>query len=672
MISDVGERDDETAAARPRRGLRALADGWILPIASAAARWAPIGAAAGVVVAVPDMARLAASAAIHGSLEPAGFVAAGFLTVGALLGVAVGMSEVVLGRLVGDERDRWRAVVIAVVVAVGAAFAAPRLFGGARISRTPIAGVGPYLLPPLAALAAYVGGRALLAIRRGLRRSKRRRAAIVSFDVALAIGLGTLHQLQFLRYYQAIGVALTVAAWALVVHGLAVAFPAPGTTWGRWRNVATAVVVVIVSALVAQSPSNDVRVALAREAIGFDTFAPFVLRAHGVPREVHGMGDARIAERLGRTPGYGGPPPQLAQVRERLGRANVVFAVIDTLRADRWSRTQARRFPALGRVREECTSFTRAFAPGPSTPVAVPGVFQARSTPDRVHRPALLDAFDGAGYRLGVVAPGIVLRLVRERTTLRPLDDRIDVAAIEDDSAWGGAVAPNIGTRVADAAVSWLRDNARADRSVFLWVHFFSAHQWMFEEGGGTPADRYDRALHDDDLGLARLRQGIDEAGLRDDTILVLISDHGESLGDHGWDTHAVWLYPELIHVPMALCVPGLPAREISSPVGLVSIGPTITDLLGIDAAYPPDGASLAPLVLGGDQPTDAVRPILLESREQRGVIYGDRFLRYTPYTWAIELFALEALTGGPEENLAAREPERAAELLSWIGVRAP
>src|SRR5207245_1177549 len=77
------------------------------------------------------------------------------------------------------------------------------------------------------------------------------------------------------------------------------------------------------------------------------------------------------------------------------------------------------------------------------------------------------------------------------------------------------------------------------------------------------------------DAALARLR-------LRDETALVLTSDHGEGLGDHGETLHGFFVYQSTLRVPLFVRGPGVvPGTRLSSTVGLVDLFPTVLDLVG-------------------------------------------------------------------------------------------
>ena len=117
-----------------------------------------------------------------------------------------------------------------------------------------------------------------------------------------------------------------------------------------------------------------------------------------------------------------------------------------------------------------------------------------------------------------------------------------------------------------------------------------------WQQGISTNADEYDAGLKYDDDFIGRLLSALDEKGLLRNTIVVITSDHGESLGDHGLTHHGAALYRELVHVPLIISWPGhLPESvRIAQPVSNASIAATVLQLAG--AATNSFGLSLSQL----------------------------------------------------------------------------
>ncbi|MBT3268279.1 sulfatase [Candidatus Poribacteria bacterium] len=147
-----------------------------------------------------------------------------------------------------------------------------------------------------------------------------------------------------------------------------------------------------------------------------------------------------------------------------------------------------------------------------------------------------------------------------------------------------------------------------ADRSLDeLWQHPLGKawrDTWFRSLGGRITDADYVRALYDAsvryaDDGIARLLDELASLGLDERTLVVLMGDHGECLGEHGvwYDHHG--LYEENIHVPFIMRAPGvLPAGErVERTVRTMDIAPTVLELAGLEAPDEMDGSSMVPLV---------------------------------------------------------------------------
>jgi arylsulfatase len=111
----------------------------------------------------------------------------------------------------------------------------------------------------------------------------------------------------------------------------------------------------------------------------------------------------------------------------------------------------------------------------------------------------------------------------------------------------------------------------------------------------------YDATLRYIDDVLARIHAGLESSGLLDETLWIIISDHGEAFGQHGALQHSSSVYQEQVRVPLMMRMPGLEARRVSEPVSLVDLYPTLRELFDLDVPKPPSGVSLAPLLTGQD-----------------------------------------------------------------------
>lgn len=153
-----------------------------------------------------------------------------------------------------------------------------------------------------------------------------------------------------------------------------------------------------------------------------------------------------------------------------------------------------------------------------------------------------------------------------------------------------------------DGVLEFLRANER-DR-FFLYVHFMDAHQYLSDEEsaifGTTYSDLYDNSIHWTDRQVARVLDGLEEYGLRDETIVVIASDHGEAFLEHGNEGHAKDLHREVIYTPWIVSLPFSLEQGVvvDAMTENVDIWPTLLDLLGEPALEDVDGISRVPEIL--------------------------------------------------------------------------
>jgi arylsulfatase A-like enzyme len=160
----------------------------------------------------------------------------------------------------------------------------------------------------------------------------------------------------------------------------------------------------------------------------------------------------------------------------------------------------------------------------------------------------------------------------------------------EGSGSYGGAFGIRKRANVVnDEILAWI--NQGQERPFFVTLNYFDVH----DPYGGPPSepkpaweqntdiDRYDDGVHYVDDYMGRLLRELDRRGLAKNTLVIVTSDHGESLGQHYLETHGRALYRELIQVPLVIWKPGtIPAGiRINQPVSNSAIPATVMDVIG-------------------------------------------------------------------------------------------
>ena len=169
------------------------------------------------------------------------------------------------------------------------------------------------------------------------------------------------------------------------------------------------------------------------------------------------------------------------------------------------------------------------------------------------------------------------------------------------------------------------------------------------------------------DFELGRLLDAFDRSAYRDNTILVLWTDHGFHLGDKDtWEKFTLWA--ESTRVPFIVVAPGVtkPGVQCSRAVSLLDIYPTLVELAGLPVNPKNDGLSLVPLLKNPNAPRE--RPAIITNERNNHAIRNDRY-HYIRYANGDEELYDMATDEGQWENLAA-DPKHAAvkaELVKWL-----
>lgn len=297
----------------------------------------------------------------------------------------------------------------------------------------------------------------------------------------------------------------------------------------------------------------------------------------------------------------------LGSPASRAESPNIVLISLDTFRADRlapWGGPKDLA-PALNALAAKGSVYTGCFAPAPITlpshATLLTGAFPQKTG---LHDngfgrlaagvPTLAQVLSARGYTTSAVVAAPVL------------DGRYGLSrgfATYDDAL--GPVVSRKGDEITDRALALIR--APRKGPLFIWVHYFDAH-FPYEVPAtfsrGSASDPYDRAVAFVDSEVGRLC-----GSLPPNTVVAIVSDHGEALGDHGELTHGVFLFQATMHVVCLLQGPGVPSgKTCPAPTSLADVARTLAVLAGAPAsALQGEGVDLLALCKGGAAPRRAL-----------------------------------------------------------------
>lgn len=290
---------------------------------------------------------------------------------------------------------------------------------------------------------------------------------------------------------------------------------------------------------------------------------------------------------------------------------DVVLVTLDTTRADRlgiYGHREART-PVLDHLGKTGWRFTRVTSPRPLTIPSHAALFTGRY-------PSKLGIHGNGDAALAAEAVTLAERLQAEGwhtaasvgayVTTRVwgfdqgFDAYFDDVPITSDDFWKAERrAEDV---VADASAWW----RATEGPRFLWVHLFDPHfPYAPPDGWIDPDDPrpYDAELAYVDDQIGRLLALVDP----ENTLIVVVGDHGEGLGDHGEIGHGLFVYEAMTRVPWLMTGPGVEPRVMTQPVSLVDVAPTMLDLLGLPPLDDVDGTI---------RPAKATRPVATASWE--------------------------------------------------------
>lgn len=294
-------------------------------------------------------------------------------------------------------------------------------------------------------------------------------------------------------------------------------------------------------------------------------------------------------------------------------KPSILLVTLDTTRADAIGEAT----PAFNALAAKGRNYTQAYAPVPQTLPShasmLTGLYPAGHGVRENGRfldpsqPLLAEKLSETGYRTAAFVSAFALA------------KRFGLARGFEvyDEDFGDEAAERSAKDTTEKALAWLRD--AGDGPVFLWVHYYDPHYPY------TPPEPYrsryaqnpylgEVAAMDEQLG--RLVAAFEQRS--GEHAIVVASDHGEGLGDHGEAQHGNLVYQPMMHVPFAIVGPGVSPATVDGPVSIRRIHHTILDWAGLGAAQS------------------------LRSGEDEQVIVGEAMKPFLDYGWQPQVMTVE------------------------------
>lgn len=329
---------------------------------------------------------------------------------------------------------------------------------------------------------------------------------------------------------------------------------------------------------------------------------------------------------------------------------NVLLITMDTTRADHLGcyGMSAAKTPNLDALAASGARFDACYSQAPITLVSHSTLMTGVYPPEHGVRdngsyalgpelPVLAETFRKKGYRTGgFVACQVLDRRYGLQRGFEAFDDEMP------EGPGGARFHDRPADRVCAPALAWLDEVA--SQRFFGWVHLFDPHApYDPPEAYLAAADgsAYDGEISYMDQHVGLLLGKLREKGALDRTLVIAVADHGESLGDHGYDWHALLVYRGIMRVPLIISLPGkIQAGVATQVVGVVDMAPTIYALMGWKPPGAMSGRGLLPLLRGERLPPRAV--------------YGESHFGYENFGWA----KLQFVVDDDYHYIRAPEPE--------------
>ena len=335
---------------------------------------------------------------------------------------------------------------------------------------------------------------------------------------------------------------------------------------------------------------------------------------------------------------------------------NVLLISLDTCRADRLScyGYQNETTPHIDALAEESTLFTNALAAVPMTLPSHCTMLTGTNPPYHgVHdnlnhllsksNETLAEILQRNGFVTGAIVSTFVL------DSQFGMDQGFDTYHDEFEQAYNlGHYTERKGDEVTRFALRWL--DQHHDERFFLFLHYFDPHDpYEPPEPFATrfKNNRYDGEIAFTDDCVGKVLQKLKQLQLYDNTLIIVVGDHGEMLGEHGEQHHMYFIYQSALNVPLIFKLPGRAVvRRIDEPVGVIDIVRTVCGLLNFETPPQVRGEDLSMALAGAELPShryrycESVTPTQYQANSLLGVVGGRwKFIQTT----RPELYDLQA-----------------------------
>ena len=289
-------------------------------------------------------------------------------------------------------------------------------------------------------------------------------------------------------------------------------------------------------------------------------------------------------------------------------KPNLVLITLESTRADHMGFLGGKGglSPNLDRLAGEGLLFDHAYAQAPTTLVShaslLTGNYPQSTTLSEIGGtlPAAIsflpDLLKASGYRTGAFVGSITLD--PHNGPAQGFDRGFQTYDAGFHPVVPGDPRPVVtrrrGDQVAARAIAWL--SRTSPSPFFVWIQ-------LDDPRGATTS--YNAGVASADAAVGKIITALKADKLYPDTAMIVVADHGESLGSHGEDTHGAFLYDETIHVPLVvkLAEASPSPKKVTAKVRLIDVAPTVLEIAGVPVPSQMQGQSLLRIARsGGDQ----------------------------------------------------------------------